>query len=59
MKLYYVLITSEIEIKINSRNKKYYSSLGYDINNLCIKVKISYLHKNSQKIIDCKCDDSL
>lgn len=52
-----MLITEELNIKINHRTKNYYMSKGYDVNHEIIPIKIKDLPKNSGQKIKCSCDD--
>lgn len=52
------ILTKEVEIKIGSRNFKYYKELGYDFNNVGdkIKVKIEDLQKYTKTKVFVLCD---
>lgn len=57
------LITKEVTMTINGRNKKYYKELGYDIpnqiprNQYKILVKVEDLPLNSEKQVETVCDN--
>lgn len=65
-----MLITKEVEVKLNSRNKKYFENLGYDLDQFKRKnkkrwsipkdtkilVKIEQLPLGSHEIIEYECD---
>ena len=52
-----MILTSEIEIKINESNYQYYDDLGYDVAiGEIIKIPIELMSKGSHYKIKCKCD---
>ena len=52
-----MILTREIEIKINESNYQYYDDLGYDVSiGEIIKIPIELLSKGSHYKIKCKCD---
>jgi hypothetical protein len=56
---YYMIITKEVKIKVNGRNKKHFNDLGYTKIKLqqIINVPVTKLMKNSKSIIKIKCDN--
>jgi len=52
-----MLKTSELEVNINNRTRKYYSDLGYNVNNKKIVVNINDIPKGSNRSVECSCDD--
>lgn len=52
-----MILTREIEIKINESNYQYYDDLGYDVAiGEIIKIPIELMSKGSHYKIKCKCD---
>lgn len=52
-----MILTREIEIKINESNYQYYDDLGYDVSiGEIIKIPIELMSKGSHYKIKCKCD---
>jgi late competence protein required for DNA uptake (superfamily II DNA/RNA helicase) len=52
-----MILTREIEIKINESNYQYYDDLGYDVViGEIIKIPIELMSKGSHYKIKCKCD---
>jgi hypothetical protein len=52
-----MILTREIEIKINEANYQYYDDLGYDVAiGEIIKIPIELMSKGSHYKIKCKCD---
>lgn len=52
-----MILTREIEIKINESNYQYYDDLGYDVSiGEIIKIPIELISKGSHYKIKCKCD---
>ena len=52
-----MILTREIEIKINESNYQYYDDLGYDVAiGEVIKIPIELMSKGSHYKIKCKCD---
>jgi hypothetical protein len=52
-----MILTREIEIKINESNYQYYDDLGYDVAiGETIKIPIELMSKGSHYKIKCKCD---
>jgi late competence protein required for DNA uptake (superfamily II DNA/RNA helicase) len=52
-----MILTREIEIKINEANYQYYDDLGYDVViGEIIKIPIELMSKGSHYKIKCKCD---
>ena len=52
-----MIITREIEIKINESNFQYYEDLGYDTSiGEIIKIPVELMSKGSHYKITCKCD---
>jgi hypothetical protein len=52
-----MILTREIEIKINESNNQYYDDLGYDVAiGEIIKIPIELMSKVSHYKIKCKCD---
>jgi len=53
-----MILTREIEIKINESNYQYYEDLGYDVTiGETIKIPIDLISKGSHYKITCKCDE--
>jgi hypothetical protein len=52
-----MILTREIEIKINEANYQYYDDLGYDVAiGETIRIPIELMSKGSHYKIKCKCD---
>lgn len=52
-----MILTREIEIKINESNYQYYDDLGYDVSiGEVIRIPIELMSKGSHYKIKCKCD---
>lgn len=52
-----MILTREIEIKINESNYQYYDDLGYDVSiGETIKIPIELMSRGSHYKIKCKCD---
>lgn len=52
-----MILTREIEIKINESNYQYYEDLGYDVSiGETIKIPTELMSKGSHYKIKCKCD---
>ena len=52
-----MILTREIEIKINESNYQYYDDLGYDVAiGEIIRIPIELMSKGSHYKIKCKCD---
>ena len=52
-----MILTREIEIKINESNYQYYDDLGYDVAiGEIIKIPIELMSKGSHYKLKCKCD---
>ena len=52
-----MILTREIEIKINESNYQYYDDLGYDVTiGEIIRIPIELMSKGSHYKIKCKCD---
>jgi hypothetical protein len=52
-----MILTREIEIKINESNFQYYEDLGYDTSiGEIIKIPVELMSKGSHYKITCKCD---
>ena len=52
-----MILTREIEIKINESNYQYYDDLGYDVSiGEIVKIPIELMSKGSHYKIKCKCD---
>lgn len=53
-----MILDKEIEITIGTRNKKYYSDLGYFVTGVCQKivVKTEHLQNGCADQVSCKCD---
>lgn len=52
-----MILTREIEIKINEANYQYYDDLGYDVAiSEVIRIPIELMSKGSHYKIKCKCD---
>jgi hypothetical protein len=52
-----MILTRDIEIKINESNYQYYEDLGYDVSiGEIIKIPIELMSKGSHYKIKCKCD---
>ena len=54
-----MLITKTVKMKWNSRNKKYYETLGYEFTKYGdeFEVKVEHLTKGSDIRVDCICDN--
>jgi hypothetical protein len=52
-----MILTREIEIKINESNYQYYDDLGYEVSiGEIVKIPIELMSKGSHYKIKCKCD---
>ena len=52
-----MILTREIEIKINESNYQYYDDLGYDVTiGEIIRIPIELMSKGSHYKIKCECD---
>lgn len=52
-----MILTTEVEIRLNNKNTEHFKKLGYDITQKQIIVKVEDLMRNSTAIIKVKCDD--
>jgi len=52
-----MILSEEVKIRLNYKNKEHFKNLGYDIDNKFINVRVEHLNKGSHVIVKIKCDE--
>jgi hypothetical protein len=51
-----MILSNEVNVRLNYKNKEHFKNLGYDVNNKFIDVKVEHLFKGSHVKVKIKCD---